>query len=98
MAHFLEHCFYLLFIEKPGVVRANRDFHRPNSSMMIGPDQRFLCVEGSRFVTWQLCRRLPTDRPKSLQSGSPPEPGSGLDQLFADNSLGVTRKSNISVL
>ncbi|HEX6563373.1 MAG TPA: hypothetical protein VF020_03765, partial [Chthoniobacterales bacterium] len=26
-----EHCFNFLFIAKPGMIRANRDLHRPNS-------------------------------------------------------------------
>src|SRR5258707_3866092 len=46
MAHLREHCFNLLFIAKPGVVRADRDLHRPNSSMMIGSDQRFFRSSG----------------------------------------------------
>jgi hypothetical protein len=70
--------------------------------MMIGPDQRFLWrqvrMRAGRFSrAWEGSRLLPTDRPNTLQSDSPPKGGSGLHQVFAGNSLGVTRKSNVSV-
>src|SRR5580693_4764712 len=65
MAHLREHCFNLLFVEKPGMVRADRDLHRPNSSMMIGSDQ---CVFAA-LVKRAECRTH-TWRGAALEGGS----------------------------
>src|ERR1700740_2273326 len=92
MAHFLEHCFDFLLIAKPGVIRANRDLHRPNFVVGVqGVQQK---ESGARIQEsggdGSAKRRLLTPEFWLLTPSTPLQPLIG-------SSSGVTKKSNISV-